>query len=235
MPDLRVATSGAAQLRQAPARRSERDMAQCQARRYAIKYDPPTIILEYETPANEKRLRSVKVQDVHQDADIDDLTKKVIRSFPRKLDRKSVRFEQVQRLVEKLVKAQPDPTTIPGPSKRAAVGDLQPLRTPTRDSSQGAPAVAAKPLARNGADSFGMSVDSIADAETDLCKLSTEELQAVKATMEVDFKKNLITKDDPEFEYDVQKEFQPTEDNDWDEEDEFEGSQNDSDDFEWPT
>jgi hypothetical protein len=55
--------------------------------------------------------------------------------------------------------------------------------------------------------------------------------------MDVDFNKNRVALDDPEFKYDVQKEFVPTEDNDWDDDDDdsLDGSNGGDDDFEWPT
>uniref|UniRef100_A0A7S1SUS5 Centrosomal protein of 19 kDa n=1 Tax=Tetraselmis chuii TaxID=63592 RepID=A0A7S1SUS5_9CHLO len=213
--------------------------ALCKARRYAIKYDPPTIILEYETPAKEKRLRSVKVQDIQQDADVDRLTKKIIQSFPRKLDRRSVSSEQVRRLVVKLVQSLQGAHTVSQPLAlpKAKVGKLQPLNLNGTEPKGRSPVVATKHVQPANGESFGMSVDSIADAEMDLNKLSDQELSALKAAMDVDFNKNRVALDDPEFKYDVQKEFVPTEDNDWDDDDDdsLDGSNGGDDDFEWPT
>ena len=173
------------------------------AMRYAVKYNPATIVLEYETPAHEKRLRSVKVQGLDDSADVAMLTEKVIRSFPRNLDRNSVSVKQVQRLVEKLIEAA---------KSEQASSDILPDNTYC-----GAPK---RFLIRSSTDALGMRVDSIADAETDLNKLSVEELNDVKAAMDIRFKNNLITKDDPNFQYDVQVDFIPEEDNEWDNSDE---------------
>ena len=189
--------------REASARPKSSRSAPCNAKRYAVKYNPATIVLEYETPTHEKRLRSVKVQGLDNASDVVMLTEKVIRSFPRNLDRNSVSVKQVQRLVEKLIAAAAN--TDKEPSK--SIADEKPIELPRR-----------LPI-RSSTDSFGMSVDSIADAETDLNKLSVEELNDVKAAMDIRFRKNLITKDDPNFQYDVQRDFEPQEDNDWDDSD----------------
>jgi len=207
--------------------------ALCKARRYAIKYDPPTIILEYETPAKEKRLRSVKVQDVQHDTDVDRLTQKIIRSFPRKLDRRSVSSDQIRRLVVKLVASLDGAPAQPPPAPAPRLAKLQPLSLNGKDTARRTPVVAAKPVEPASGESFGMSVDSIADADVDANKLSDRELNSLKAAMDVQFRKNRVSIDDPEFEYDVQKDFNPTEDNDWDDDDsDDEGA---ADDFEWPT
>lgn len=52
----------------------------------------------------------------------------------------------------------------------------------------------------------------------DLNKLSAEELDKHKKKMDVVFNQNKIEADNPEFKYDIQEEFNPVEDNDWDEE-----------------
>ena len=186
--------------------KSRAGSACCKAKRYAVKYNPATIVLEYETPTHEKRLRSVKVQGLDESSDVEMLTEKVIRSFPRNLDRKSVSVKQVQRLVEKLIQA-------------ADLSGNSVSKSKPEEASREPPITGRRPV-RSSTESFGMSVDSIADAETDLNKLSVEELNDVKAAMDIRFKKNLITKENPEFQYDVQVDFNPDEDNDWDDSDE---------------
>lgn len=56
---------------------------------------------------------------------------------------------------------------------------------------------------------------------TNLNKLSKQEIDQHKKNMDVLFNKNKKDKDDPDFVYDVQEEFQPHEDNEWDEDLEF--------------
>ncbi|GIL47416.1 hypothetical protein Vafri_4238 [Volvox africanus] len=73
------------------------------AKRYAVKFQPPCIFLEYEDTTRRRRVRAVKLNGVQANVDVDRLTKKVIRSFPRKLDPTSVKYDQVRRLVVSLV------------------------------------------------------------------------------------------------------------------------------------
>jgi hypothetical protein len=73
------------------------------AKRYAVKYDPPAIYLEYEDEQMLPRVRVVKLNKIESDTDIDRLTRKVTRSFPRRLDPASVKHDQVRKLIKKLV------------------------------------------------------------------------------------------------------------------------------------
>ncbi|GLI58883.1 hypothetical protein VaNZ11_000652 [Volvox africanus] len=73
------------------------------AKRYAVKFQPPCIFLEYEDTTRRRRVRAVKLNGVQPNVDVDRLTKKVIRSFPRRLDPTSVKYDQVRRLVVSLV------------------------------------------------------------------------------------------------------------------------------------
>lgn len=74
------------------------------AKRYAVKFEPPCIFLEYEEDKTRKRrVRAVKLTHVDIDMDTDKLTRKVIRSFPRKLVVQSVKYDQVRKLVARLL------------------------------------------------------------------------------------------------------------------------------------
>lgn len=70
--------------------------------------------------------------------------------------------------------------------------------------------------------SSGIAYDPIDDnfdyQTADLNKLSHEELTKHKQKMDIVFKQNKITQDNPQFIYDKQEEFNPKEDNAWDEE-----------------
>ncbi|KAI8915879.1 CEP19-like protein-domain-containing protein [Gorgonomyces haynaldii] len=63
--------------------------------------------------------------------------------------------------------------------------------------------------------------------ETNLNKLDDKLLAEVKKAMEIEFKKSKISKDDPQFQYDLRKEFGPaTEPNEWDSDDSFSAPKN---------
>ena len=50
----------------------------------------------------------------------------------------------------------------------------------------------------------------------DLNRASDAELREAKAKMNVHFEKNRIRENDPEYQYDVQREFQPSKSSGWD-------------------
>lgn len=65
------------------------------ARRYALKLRPPAVVLEY-WDGVKTRLRTVKLLELNQASDVERLTAKVLRSFPRALDSATVSRSQVQ-------------------------------------------------------------------------------------------------------------------------------------------
>ncbi|KAK3233481.1 hypothetical protein CYMTET_56230 [Cymbomonas tetramitiformis] len=81
------------------------------ARRYALKYNPPSVVLEY-ADSVKTRLRTVKLLELNATSDVERLTSKVIRSFPRQLDRRTVNREQVKRLVVRLVEKAKNGATV---------------------------------------------------------------------------------------------------------------------------
>ncbi|KAG1659220.1 hypothetical protein FOA52_008989 [Chlamydomonas sp. UWO 241] len=79
------------------------DAGTCRAKRFALKYDPPCIFLEYVDASGKTRVREVKMSKVTPDVEADRLTRKVIRSFPRQIDPASVKYDQVRKLVVKVL------------------------------------------------------------------------------------------------------------------------------------
>jgi len=148
---------------------------------------------------------------------VEKLTAKVIQSFPRRLDRKSVSKDQVTRLVQKLV------DSLTSRSRRASV-------EASRQRSDHGASPRSHGTAR-GAE--GEAAGPALDAGADLNKLSDEEIRAAKAAMDVQFMQNRVAADDPRFQYDVQKEFHPTEENDWDDGSSDCPDSAGSDNFEW--
>uniref|UniRef100_A0A7S2QU88 Centrosomal protein of 19 kDa n=1 Tax=Chlamydomonas chlamydogama TaxID=225041 RepID=A0A7S2QU88_9CHLO len=78
-------------------------VAVLKAKRYAVKFDPPCVFLEYEDANAKRRVRAVKLSSILPETDPDKLTRKVIRSFPRRLDATSVKYDQVRKLIVKLL------------------------------------------------------------------------------------------------------------------------------------
>ena len=86
------------------------------ARKFAVRFDPPAFILDYEEEggpaggggAGRRRLRVVKlgaILDLGQGQGVRYIARKVVQAFPRRLDRAELRLAQVERLVQRLVDA----------------------------------------------------------------------------------------------------------------------------------
>lgn len=174
--------------------------------RFAIKFNPPRFILEYSDDVK-TRLRTVNVRIVPE-ADVNIITKQVVKAFPRRIDRTAIKVDQVkrlvQRLIDKCVPVMEEHRERRNSFGRAQAGDL--------------PSPGVDPSTPNGkADSNGAFTE---DGEVDLNLVSEDELKKVKEEMDVEFNKHRKVLGDDGFVYDVQKDFNPTEDNDWDSEDE---------------
>lgn len=113
--------------------RNDAPDAMFKAKRYAVKFNPPCIFLEYEDIQTKRRVRAVKLNGVLTGIDVDRLTKKVIRSFPRRLEPSSIKYDQVRKLVVRLLDslgaaggAAGDGATRAGAGSPAASGPLRP-------------------------------------------------------------------------------------------------------------
>jgi len=172
------------------------------ARRLAVRFAPPTVILEYSegdgsggaSAARKRRLRIVRLGVLmEQDLTVEQLAKRVLRSFPRRLDRRTLKEEQVRALVAQL------PARV-AEAKASGVG------------ARGAgPAGAAAPVEDEELGKYA--------EEVDLCKVEQEELDAAKRRMDAGFQARRVRPGDERYEYDIRVDFEPVEDNDWDDSD----------------
>ncbi|KAF6258941.1 hypothetical protein COO60DRAFT_1516206, partial [Scenedesmus sp. NREL 46B-D3] len=79
-------------------------MSAYKASRLAVKYSPPTLYLEYtDIQQQHTRVRAVKLSYITHATDLDYLTCKVIKGFPRGLDPSTVNTRQVRQLLQQLV------------------------------------------------------------------------------------------------------------------------------------
>jgi hypothetical protein len=99
------------------------------ARRFALKYDPPTVILEYRTSEGLFHYR-MRIKNLTSQMDPDDVTKALFEHHPRYLDVNKVKFSQVRRLVEQLMRKL-------APDARHATGATSP---PTQQTETTTPA-----------------------------------------------------------------------------------------------
>ena len=164
-------------------------MAQLTPRRVAIKFSPPTLILEYAPSYGRYLHYKVRMGHLRPSTDPYAVANKLYRSHPRFFDRTKVEFGQTLKLVRKLI----DNTVVSSPVA-SSVASASPVRSPPR---------AAPPPARE---------------ELDLNKVSEFRLKAAKLEMDVGFSQSLKRPGDAGYEYDKQVDFEPAGDSDgsWD-------------------
>ena len=76
------------------------------AEKFALVFEPPTVIVQYRAQdTGKRRLRKLRLdaKTVVATPSVEALTQKILRSLPKKLDLATVKSEQVQRLVQRLV------------------------------------------------------------------------------------------------------------------------------------
>ena len=166
-------------------------MAQLTPRRVAIKFAPPTLILEYAPSYGRYLHYKVRMGHLRPSTDPYAVANKLYRSHPRFFDRAKVEFGQTLKLVRKLI----DNAGAASPVASSVSSSMaSPVRSPPR---------AAPPPARE---------------EVDLNKVSEFRLKAAKLEMDVGFAQTLKRPGDEGYEYDKQVDFEPAGDSDgsWD-------------------
>ena len=169
-------------------------MAQLTPRRVAIKFAPPTLILEYAPSYGRYLHYKVRMGHLRPSTDPYAVANKLYRSHPRFFDRAKVEFGQTLKLVRKLI----DNAIVSSPVASPVASDLDSPAAPSPP-----PARAAPPPARE---------------EVDLNKVSEFRLKAAKLEMDVGFSESLKRPGDEGYEYDKQVDFEPAGDSDgsWD-------------------
>ena len=166
-------------------------MAQLTPRRVAIKFAPPTLILEYAPSYGRYLHYKVRMGHLRPSTDPYAVANKLYRSHPRFFDRAKVEFGQTLKLVRKLI----DNAGAASPVASSVASSMaSPVVSPPR---------AAPPPARE---------------EVDLNKVSEFRLKAAKLEMDVGFSQSLKRPGDEGYEYDKQVDFEPAGDSDgsWD-------------------
>ena len=186
--------SGSSRLNAAPAAISgkgsrKEEMASLTPRRVAIKFSPPTLILEYAPSYGRYLHYKVRMGHLRPSTDPYAVANKLYRTHPRFFDRAKVEFGQTLKLVRKLI----DNAGAASPVA-SSVASASPVVSPPR---------AAPPPARE---------------EVDLNKVSEFRLKAAKLEMDVGFAQTLKRPGDDGYEYDKQVDFEPAGDSDgsWD-------------------
>ena len=166
-------------------------MASLTPRRVAIKFAPPTLILEYAPSYGRYLHYKVRMGHLRPSTDPYAVANKLYRSHPRFFDRAKVEFGQTLKLVRRLI----DNAGAASPVASSVASSMaSPVASPPR---------AAPPPARE---------------EVDLNKVSEFRLKAAKLEMDVGFAQTLKRPGDEGYEYDKQVDFEPAGDSDgsWD-------------------
>ena len=166
-------------------------MASLTPRRVAIKFAPPTLILEYAPSYGRYLHYKVRMGHLRPSTDPYAVANKLYRTHPRFFDRAKVEFGQTLKLVRKLI----DNAGAASPVASSVASSMaSPVASPPR---------AAPPPARE---------------EVDLNKVSEFRLKAAKLEMDVGFAQTLKRPGDEGYEYDKQVDFEPAGDSDgsWD-------------------
>ena len=166
-------------------------MASLTPRRVAIKFAPPTLILEYAPSFGRYLHYKVRMGHLRPSTDPYAVANKLYRTHPRFFDRAKVEFGQTLKLVRKLI----DNAGAASPVASSVASSMaSPVASPPR---------AAPPPARE---------------EVDLNKVSEFRLKAAKLEMDVGFSESLKRPGDEGYEYDKQVDFEPAGDSDgsWD-------------------
>ena len=166
-------------------------MASLTPRRVAIKFSPPTLILEYAPSYGRYLHYKVRMGHLRPSTDPYAVANKLYRSHPRFFDRAKVEFGQTLKLVRKLINNAGAASPV---ASSVASSMASPVASPPR---------AAPPPARE---------------EVDLNKVSEFRLKAAKLEMDVGFAQTLKRPGDEGYEYDKQVDFEPAGDSDgsWD-------------------
>ena len=186
-------------------------MAQLTPRRVAIKFSPPTLILEYAPSFGRYLHYKVRMGHLRPSTDPYAVANRLYRDHPRFFDRAKVEFGQTLKLVRKLIDN---------------AGAASPMASPVAPSPP--PARAAPPPASYGDDFeddfepetpvVAAPAPAAAREEVDLNKVSEFRLKAAKLEMDVGFSQSLKRPGDAGYEYDKQVDFEPAGDSDgsWD-------------------
>ena len=186
-------------------------MASLTPRRVAIKFAPPTLILEYAPSYGRYLHYKVRMGHLRPSTDPYAVANRLYRDHPRFFDRAKVEFGQTLKLVRKLIDN---------------AGAASPMASPVAPSPP--PARAAPPPASYGDDFeddfepetpvVAAPAPAAAREEVDLNKVSEFRLKAAKLEMDVGFSQSLKRPGDAGYEYDKQVDFEPAGDSDgsWD-------------------
>ena len=195
-------------------------------KRFGLKYDPPTIVLEYMVMSLGKLYHhKMKLLRLKPDSDINEMIDYIYSRHSFYVKENVVSRQQLSNLVVRLQKRMQLKGNKAAKKENKAPKNMKKTEVPVKRTHEEAipnsylPSVTqkkAKPAANEwGDDDWGDDWGDNNDNEEkdyhnyDLNKLTTEELKKEKAKMDENFEKNRKKPEDQDFEYDVRKDFTP--------------------------
>lgn len=189
-------------------------------KRFGLKYDPPTIVLEYMVMSLGKLYHhKMKLLKLKADSDVNEMIDYLYSRHSFYLKESVVSRHQISNLIVRLQKRLKSENDVKktNDKKENQVPKAKPIIEQKVETKPVASKVTAatKKKANDGWDDDGWGDDWGSDNEEkdydnfDLNKLTVKELQKEKQKMDVDFEKNRKKPGDKGFEYDVRKEFGP--------------------------
>ena len=169
-------------------------------KRFGLNYNPPQIILEYLTPSTGKLYHhKMRIHKLNQDKKTADIMKELYDRHQQYLDKKKVNPNQIIKLIEKIksnFKPREKKEVKKEEKKEVKKEEIKEVKNEEKKEE-----IKEEKKEEKKDDNFDEFNDE------DLNKLSDEELNEKKNEMNKYFDKNSIKVGDPNYQYDVRKDF----------------------------
>ena len=176
-------------------------------KRFGLNYNPPQIILEYLTPSTGKLYHhKMRIHKLNQDKKTADIMKELYDRHQQYLDKKKVNPNQIIKLIEKIksnFKPREKKEVKKEEKKEVKKEEIKEVKNEEKKEEIKEEKKEEKKDDDDDEDEYNF--DEFNDE--DLNKLSDEELNEKKNEMNKYFDKNSIKVGDPNYQYDVRKDF----------------------------
>ena len=176
-------------------------------KRFGLNYNPPQIILEYLTPSTGKLYHhKMRIHKLNQDKKTADIMKELYDRHQQYLDKKKVNPNQIIKLIEKIksnFKPREKKEVKKEEKKEVKKEEIKEVKNEEKKEEIKEKKKEEKKDDDDDEDEYNF--DEFNDE--DLNKLSDEELNEKKNEMNKYFDKNSIKVGDPNYQYDVRKDF----------------------------
>ena len=176
-------------------------------KRFGLNYNPPQIILEYLTPSTGKLYHhKMRIHKLNQDKKTADIMKELYDRHQQYLDKKKVNPNQIIKLIEK-IKSNFKPREKKKKKKKKKKEEKKEEIKEVKNEEKKEEIKEEKKEEKKDDDDDEDEYNFDEFNDEDLNKLSDEELNEKKNEMNKYFDKNSIKVGDPNYQYDVRKDF----------------------------